>query len=121
MKKKLNNITIFFIILIVLNFMCLPAFADEIPAETDKDDVYITENTTLWDVVESTNPDAEEIPEEVKDNFKDKLVQSQNNNQASFVAISYEVINMAVLGVFFIAIPVGIFLKRKKWGCKKSA
>lgn len=114
MKKKLNNITIFFIILTVLNFMCLPAFAEETSVEIDKEAVYITEDTTLWDVVESTNPDAEEIPDEIKDNFKDKLVQSQNNNQESFVAINYKVINMAVSGALFIAIGVIIFLKKKK-------
>ena len=114
MKQNLNKITIFLTILIIVNFLCLPAFAEELPAEAEKETIYITEDTTLWDVVESTNPDAEDIPDEVKENLKKQLVQSSNNTSASFVAINNKLIDMIILAVTVGTIGVIIFVKSKK-------
>ena len=111
---KLKNVAILGIVLMVLCFMYLPAFAEEMPSEAEKETIYITEDTTLWDVVESTNPDAEEIPDEIKENFKKQLIQNSNNTSASFVAINNKLIDMIILAVTVVTIGVIIFVKSKK-------
>ena len=108
MKQNLNKITIFLTILIIVNFLCLPAFAEELPAEAEKETIYITEDTTLWDVVESTNPDAEDIPDEVKENLKKQLVEQPDKPNMT---------EMVMLGLSMVmAVKIGrdIFIKSKK-------
>lgn len=92
-------------------FVCFPVFA----AEAEETEFYITEETTHWDVVEATDPNHDEIPDEIKQQMKESYVLSRNWAPAMYIAVSNKLLTAFCIGsVFaFAAIIFRVINKRK--------
>ena len=110
MKKGLILV---FIMLYIFNFVSL-VWADEQIEEVDST-FYITEETTAGDLVRNTNPDYDEIPDEVKERLDEIQVQSENTRGYSiglYVPKDFFE-NIIKIGIVFIVICVVLVLKRR--------
>ena len=105
MMKKI--IIVFFIAW----FVCFPAFA----MEAEETEFYITEETTHWDVVEATDPNHDEIPDEIKQQMKESYVISRNWAPAMYIAVSNKSLIVFCIGIMFAfaAIIFRVISKRK--------
>ena len=101
----------FIIVFFIAWFVCFPAFAMEV----EETEFYITEETTHWDVVEATDPNHDEIPDEIKQQMKESYVISRNWAPAMYIAVSNKSLIVFCIGIMFAfaAIIFRVISKRK--------
>ena len=114
MKKRIHMRRKLFAFLLMICIM-MGSFTSVFAAEAEETEFYITEETTHWDVVEATDPNHDEIPDEIKQQMKESYVLSRNWAPAMYIAVSNKSLIVFCIGIVFAfaAIIFRVISKRK--------
>lgn len=99
----------FFTVFFIVWLICFPAFA----TESEETAFYITEETTQWDVVEATDPNHDEIPDEIKQQMQESYVLQTHSAPAIFLAVKNDALLPIGIGVLLLAIVLVVFVVMK--------
>ena len=105
--KKIILCTLIFLFCMTSIALAEDTNSQEIVSNTD---IYVTEDTTQWDIVKATNPNYDKIPSEVKEDMEGKYIEGDDCGFALYVSADF----LKILSVVVLIVGVGIVVIWKK-------